>query len=391
MIKAVSSTAMATALAGLLLLAACASNKSKNIDEPADLEKFTSTVKIERVWSASAGDAAPKQRLGLAVGTDGNAVYSASHKGEVVAFNLTNGKRLWETKTGLRLTGGPGVGDGLVVAGTGYGDIIALDAATGARKWQTRINSEVLAAPAISGGVVVMRMADGRVVGLKAADGTEIWSAEQQVPRLSLRGTGKPVIVGDVALCGFDTGRVMALSLKDGTTLWDVVVSPPSGKSEIERLIDIDSAVKVVDGEVYAVTFQGKAARVDRDTGRVLWSSDVSSYSGLATDAEGVYVSASTGTVVKFGRQAGIELWKQEVLAHRRLSAPAIVGSLLAVADLEGYVHFFDSATGELAGRIQALGERVTAPPLVVGDLLIMMDDKGRIVALRATPLAPRG
>lgn len=390
MIEAVSSKRLAAALAVLVLLAACATNKSKNIDEPADLTKFTSTAKVEQVWSATAGDAAAKQRLGLAVATDGTAVFSASHKGEVVAFNVTNGKRLWQTKTGLALTGGPGVGDGIVVAGTGYGDIVALDAATGARKWKAYINSEVLAAPAISGGVVVMRMADGRVVGLKVADGTEIWSVEQQVPKLSLRGTAKPVIVGDVALCGFDTGRVMALSLKDGTTLWDVIVSPASGKSEIERLIDVDSAVKVVDGEVYAVTFQGKAASVDRDTGRVLWTRDVSSYAGLTTDAESVYVSESRGALVKFGRKTGDEVWKQEVLAHRRLSPPAMLGSLVAVADLEGYVHFFDAQTGELAGRIHALGERVTAPPLVVGDLLIMMDEKGRIVALRATPLAAK-
>jgi outer membrane protein assembly factor BamB len=391
MINVLSSGRTTVALAALVLLGACASNKSKNIDEPADLTKFKSTANVQQLWSASAGDAAPKQRLGLAVATDGKAVYSASHKGEVVAFDLTTGKRLWQTKTGLKLTGGPGVGDGLVVAGTGYGDIVALDAATGMQRWKAYINSEVLAAPAIGGGVVVMRMADGRVVGLKVADGAQIWSAEQQVPKLSLRGTAKPVIAGDVALCGFDTGRVMALSLKDGSTLWDVVVSPPSGKSEIERLIDIDSAVKVADGDVYAVTFQGRAARVDRDTGRVVWTRDISSYAGLVTDADGVYVSDSKGALVKFGRQTGEEVWKQEVLAHRRLSPPAMLGSLVAVADLEGYVHFFDAATGELAGRIHAMDERVTAPPLVVGDVLIMMDDKGRIVALRATPLAAKG
>lgn len=377
------------AFSALVLLAACASDKK--LEKPAELTKFTSTVKVERVWSASAGDGAPKLRLGLAVATDGLAVYAASYGGDIQAFNVANGRKLWQTDTRLKLTGGPGVGEGLVVAGAGKGDIVALDAATGAQKWKTRVNSEILAAPAIGGGMVVLRLADGRVMALKAADGKEAWSAEQVVPKLSLRGTARPVIAGDMALCGFDSGRVSAYALKDGSTLWDITVAPPSGKSDIERLNDMDSMVKVVENDVYAATFQGKAARVDRETGQVVWTRDVSSYSGVATDDDGVFVSGSNGAVVKIGRRTGIEMWKQEVLANRRLSPPAVMGSLVAVADLDGYVHFLDGAKGELAGRIHALGGRVSAAPLVVNDLLIMMDVEGRIVALRAAPLATKG
>lgn len=386
MIDSGSSKRTAAALAALVLLAACATNKQKNIDEPAKLKKFKETAKVVQVWSASAGSGAPRLRLGLSVATDGKAIFAASHGGEVTAFNITNGRKLWQTKTGLKLTGGPGVGEGLVVAGTGYGDIVALDAATGASKWKAHINSEVLAPPAISGGVVILRLTDGRVTAFKAADGTELWSTEQQVPKLSLRGTAKPVIAGDFAFSGFDSGRVMAFSLKDGTTQWDKSVSPPAGKSEIDRLVDVDSYVNVVGTDVYAVTYQGKAARLDRESGNVLWTRDISSYSGLATDADGVYVSDSTGMLVKFGRRNGEEIWKQEALEHRRLSPPAVVGSLVAVADYDGYVHFFEPDKGELAARVHPLGERVTAAPVVVGDLLIMMDDDGKIVALRVTP-----
>jgi outer membrane protein assembly factor BamB len=388
-----SSKRTAAALAALVLLAACATNKQKNIDEPAELTKFTSTVKVQQVWSAKAGTAEPKLRLGLAVATDGTSVYAAGHDGQVIALDAASGRKLWQTKTKLKLTGGPGVGEGLVVAGTSYGDIVALDAATGVQKWKAYISSEVLAPPAIGGGVVVMRMVDGRVVGLKVADGSQLWSAEPAttVPKLSLRGTSRPVIVDDVALCGFDTGRVMALSLRDGTTLWDVSVAPPSGKSEVDRLNDIDSAVRVLGSDVYAVTYQGKAAHLNRETGQAIWSRDISSYAGLAIDEGGIYISSSSGALVRLDRtKNGVEMWKQEVLEHRRLSPPAVLGAHVAVADLDGYVHFFDAAEGQLAGRIHALGGRVTAVPLVVGDLLIMMDDKGKIVALRITPIAAK-
>jgi outer membrane protein assembly factor BamB len=378
------------ALAALVLVAACANDKKK-LEKPVELTKFTSTAKVERVWTASTGEGAPKLRLGLSVATDGKAIFAASYDGDIEAFSITNGKKLWQTDTKLKLTGGPGAGEGLVVAGANKGDIVALDAATGAQKWRIRINSEVLAAPVIGGGMVVMRLGDGRIVALNAADGKEVWSAEQSVPKLSLRGTSRQIITGDVVLCGFDSGRVMALALKDGETLWDVTIAPPSGKSDIERLNDMDSMVRVVDNDVYAVTYQGKAARVDRETGQLLWTRDVSSYSGVATDEDGVFVSGADGALVKIGRRTGIELWKQEVLARRRLSPPAVLGSLVAVADLDGYVHFLDSEKGELAGRIHALSARVNAVPLVVDDLLIMMDVEGKIVALRAAPLATKG
>jgi outer membrane protein assembly factor BamB len=378
----------AASLMALIFLAACASKKAS--EKPAELTEFVSTAKVQQVWSASVGGAKPKLRLGLSIATDGKAVYAAGYNGEVTAFDATTGRRLWQSKTKLKLTGGPGAGEGLVVAGASHGDIIALDAATGAQKWKSRINSEILAAPAIGKGVVLVRAVDGRMVALRASDGGEIWSAEQQVPRLSLRGTAKPIIFGDLALSGFDTGRVLALTLADGAPVWDVNVAPPTGRSEIERLNDIDSAIKAVGTDVYAVTYHGKVARLDLETGQVQWSRDTSSYSGLATDEDALYVASADGAVLKIGRRNGVEVWKQEVLARRRLSPPEVISSLVAVADYDGYVHFFDPANGELAARVHPLGERVTAAPLVIGDLLIVMDDDGKIVALRVTPAAAK-
>ncbi len=182
----------------------------------------------------------------------------------------------------------------------------------------------------------------------------------------------------------------MALSLGDGATHWDVNVAPPTGRSEIERLNDMDSTVKVVDNDVFAVNFHGRAVRIDRETGQVVWGRDISSYAGLATDDDGVYVSGSNGDLVKISRRTGVEVWKQEVLANRRLSPPVLLGSRVIVADFEGYVHVFDVDKGELAGRIHAFGERVSATPLVSGDLLIMMDDDGKIMAMRVAPVAAK-
>ena len=261
--------------------------------------------------------------------------------------------------------------------------MVALDAATGGLRWKTRINSEILSAPVIGGGVVLVRAVDGRLVALSASNGRQIWAAEQNVPRLSLRGSGTPVIAGELAVCGFDNGRLMAIGLRDGQTAWDVALAPPSGRSELERLIDVDSGISAVEEDLYAVSFQGKVARIAKDTGQLWWSRDLSSYRGLATDEDGVYVSTADGQLVKIGRRTGVELWRTDRLKNRRLSAPAVINGQVAVADLAGYVHFFDANTGAPTAHVKSGGARVTTPPVVAGGFVLFMNEKGHVTAYR--------
>lgn len=366
----------------LALAAGCASKKDR-VDPPAELVKFKETVKVDHVWSAKVGGANPRLRLGLDVAVDGDRVFAAGHDGEVKAYTLATGRQLWRAKTRVKIAGGPGAGQGVVVVGSTYGDIVALDQATGAMRWKTRVNSEILSAPAVGHDLVLVRAVDGRLVGLSLADGRQVWSAEQQVPRLSLRGVAVPAIAGDLAVSGFDNGKMMAVALRDGSTAWEATIAPPSGRSELERLIDIDSGVSVVGEDLYVVTYQGRLARVARDTGQIWWARDISSYRGLTTDDEAVYVSTADGQVVKIGRRTGVEMWRTEALKNRRLSAPALLGGQVVVADLKGFVHFLDAATGAVDARIKSGGVRVSNPPVVAKDLLLVMNDKGRISAFR--------
>jgi outer membrane protein assembly factor BamB len=374
-------------LAGLALVAACNSSNKKP-DAPVKLENFKPTAQVQKAWSAGVGGGEPKLRLGLGVALDGERVFAAGYNGNIAAFDVKSGKRLWTNDTKLQLTGGPGAGAGLVVAGARFGDVVALDSSTGVRKWQSRINSEILSAPLVTAQHVLLRTVDGRVSSFSVADGKLEWSAEQQVPRLSLRGAGVPAIAGEAVIAGFDNGRIMALQQRNGDTIWEVTVAPPSGRSELDRLVDIDSAVKTVGNDIYAVTFQGKVARIDLETGQVQWSRDMSSYSGLASDEDGIYVTSSQGGVVKIGRRTGVEMWKMESLLHRRLSPPGVVGNLVAAADLKGIVHFLDTATGTLAARVKTSGDRVTAAPVVSGDTIVFMDTSGKLSALRVVTAA---
>ena len=375
-------------LAALLALSACDS-KGKKVEKPAELTDIKSpTVRNQKLWGASVGGGGKKLRLGLGLAAAGDKLFAAGRDGDVAAFNLKTGKQLWRTETKLELAGGTGVGAEVIAVGSADGQVVALAMDTGKERWRAEVKGEILSAPAVAGNEVIVRTVDGKLRALALEDGKEIWSAEQQIPRLTLRGAAAPVVARDVAISGFDNGRVLAVSLADGSTVWDSPVSPPHGRTELERLNDIDAPVKVMGDEVFVAGFQGRAAMLALDSGQIWWTRDVSSYRGVDVDDVHMYVSTSQGEVLAITRRTGQPVWSNPVLKLRSLSAPAVAGEYVVVADLEGYVHFFDRATGDLAGRTKTDGDRVTNAPLAVGDLVYVITDKGDIVALHGTPVA---
>ena len=382
------SRAVASALAALLVVAAC--SKDKNVDLPAKLTPLPHpSVKVTHLWGHNMGDKkAAVLRLGQGVSISDSRVYAAGHKGEVVALDLTNGRVLWHTKTGAPLSGGTASSPELVVVGASDGQLFALDPATGHTRWKIRLNGEVLAPAAVSAKLIAVRTVDGKLHALSPQDGHELWVAEQQVPRLSLRGTASPVINGDLVLCGFDNGKVMAVSAGDGSVQWEATVTPPHGRTELERLDDIDSPVRVAGRNVYAVGFQGKVAMLAIDTGQVWWSHDDSSYRGLTLDEDTLYVSDAYGVVAALKARTGAEVWQQKALLHRGLSPIAVMDDTIVTGDFQGYLHFLDKASGALAARVSTGGARVSTQPLVVGDMVVVVNDRGQINAYRAKPLA---
>jgi outer membrane protein assembly factor BamB len=373
-------------LAALLFAAGC--SKDKDVEPPAALVKFPETLPVKKLWGDGVGGGKKqiKLRLGLGPAIDNGLVFAANHKGEMLAVSLETGRDVWVKKLKLPISAGPAAALGIVVAGTSKGAVIALDGATGRQLWRTQVNSELLSSPAISEKVVVLRSVDGRLNGLDRATGKILWSVEQQVPRLSLRGIATPIVAKQAAISGFDNGKVMAVSLTTGDTLWDTALASPHGRTELDRLVDIDSAVQVVGENVFATGFQGRTAMLALDSGQLWWSHDMSSYRGLAVDADNLYVTQSDGTVVAMRQRDGAELWRNEKLKRRGLSTPIVTGTAVAIADFQGYIHWLDKSTGELVARVRIAKQRVSSPPAGVGDTIVVLTDGGSLAAYRATP-----
>lgn len=373
----------ATALVGCSTMKGWFSSDKKKESAPAALVDIAPKVQVSKLWSASAGkgEGAIGARQGPAI-ADGR-VYAAALKGGVHAFDLHSGARLWSHPSKLELSGGPGVGEGVVAVGGLNGDVLALDAETGTEKWTAKVGNEVIAAPAIGMGMVFVRSNDGRVTAFDINSGERRWFWNHEVPMLSVRGNDAPVLGPGYLFVGNDDGTVVALAANDGRPLWEQVVAPQEGRTELNRMADIDGTPVLDDATLYATSYKRKTMAIDAPSGQPLWVSDYGSSGKIAVAPNVLAVSDTDGNVFGLYKAGGSALWTQPALARRKLTAPAIQGDYAVVGDYDGYLHWMSLDNGEFAARVRAGRNRLLSAPRVADGILVVQDVDGKLSAFR--------
>ena len=349
------------AISSLLMVTGCTSFSDLKTDvseklfgreaaeAPDPLTEIKETATTKLLWQSKVGSA---EDFDFAPALEAGYAYAASADGEVVKLDAVNGKQVWRANAGEKLSGGVGVGGSLVLVGSQKGIVYAYDI-DGKLQWKSKLSSEILSAPRYFDGVVIARTGDSRIYGINANDGSRKWVYDRTSPALTLRSSAGVVVDGGAVYAGFGGGKLIAIRADNGKLLWEASVAQPKGVTEIERIADITS-LPVVDGPlVYAVAYQGRIAAVDRMTGRVVWNRDISSLAGISVEDGRIFVSHALGAVYSLDYTTGKTFWRQAALKNRQLSAPVAMGSLVAVGDLEGYVHFLSRDDGAISSSIK--------------------------------------
>jgi outer membrane protein assembly factor BamB len=368
------------------LLAGCTSWFANETYEapPTELTEFTAEFEANVLWTADAGDGAGESENRMNIWLQNGLVFAVDNDGDTYAFDAANGRRVWQRDIDESVVTGIGGGDNTVYVGTREGKVFALNEADGEVKWTQTLTSEVLAPVSGNEYVVAARTSDGRVSGLSPETGEILWSYQRTVPLLSLRGASRPVVSGDKVIAGYDNGKLVGLSATDGKVIWEKSVALPRGRTELDRLVDIDADPVVIDDTVYVVTFQGNVAAVDIDTGRVNWSREMSSKTGIAAVySDAVYISDEEGYVWAVQDLNGDALWRQTRLLRRQLSPPAVAGNAVIVGDFEGYLHWISREDGRFMARTKVASNPIKAKPWVQDGVAYIYATDGKISAVR--------
>ncbi len=367
-----------TLIIGVLAFALAACSGGSRIRKPADLVEVKNQFDLQPVWSTSVGSS---EGFNFHPVVAGDAVYAASHRGNLVKIDLASGNKVWEASVPERLAIGPGSDGRTTVAVTVKGVVYAYDD-NGKPLWNGGIGSEVLSEPVVAGGIVVIRTLDNRFIGLDAQTGVRKWTYQRQQSALSLRvGYGMLSIGNEVIVTGFAGGRFGMIAIANGGLIWETPVSFPRGFSEIERLNDV-TAKPSMEGEILcAVSYQGRIGCGQARTGNLLWFKDFSSYTGTAQSPELVFAANEKSHVNAFATKDGTPVWENTQLTFRDVGEPLAIGRLVLMGDTQGYVHALSQANGELIARIRHDSSPISAAPIAVGGLILIQSQGGKIAA----------
>ena len=382
-----------------LVLAGCSSNE--DVIPPSPLPVFKSDIQIKKLWAVSVGDGVDGVYLDLKPAVTERWVYAASNDGEVVKIDRKTGDKVWSIDTGHVITGGVAAAYGLVALGTNNGEAIVLNEEDGKVLWDKEVGGQVMSAPAISPDLVLVQSIDGRLHALNRKDGSVSWLYDTAIPILTLRGESSPFVMGGVTLAGFANGKLVAMDTSTGMVAWERPIGESTGRSELERLIDLDGRFWVSGKTVYAVTYQGNVAAVDIPSGRLLWQRKMSSFAGVSEFLDQLYVVDEESNIHAMDALSGTALWDQSALKGRRLSAPTAYDRYVVVGDFQGYLHWLSYKDGSFLARVKVgmqyhrnpnakLGavpnkhhaeEGVRAAPVVYQDIVYVQGNGGEVAA----------
>jgi outer membrane protein assembly factor BamB len=368
--------------------------------KPAKLTKYDAEVNIRQIWKKGVGEGLGRKYLRIRPVVVADQIIAADGYGRVQSFDRFSGKTRWRSQLPAEsggflssfnvldrtdtsfVSGGVGAGGGMAFIGTTNGQVIAFSVAEGNEVWRQTVDGEVLAPPVVGEGLVFLQTIDGSLTALELETGEERWQVDNQVPVLTLRGTATPVYDDGVVYAGFASGNLIATRAETGEPIWEHRVKLPEGRSELDRMVDVDST-PLIDGPiVYAVAYQGNVRGVRRSDGNPLWELPLSSFLDLDEGYGHLYVVTDQDAIVAIDRQSAEEVWRQNALYRRRLSSPVVFSNYVAVTDDDGYLHILAQNDGRLLGRRKLDGKGVRSRMLYADGMLYALGNSGGLHAL---------
>ncbi len=386
---------LAIVVAGIV--SACSSSPSP-ILPPTKLTSIKDEFTLNELWYRQVGEGVSDRYYLLTPVIHNNAIYIIDYNGHLSVINPNTSDVLWEKNLGITVSAGLAKIDNVLLLASSEGDVVALDINDGKQLWKSRVSSEVLAKPVKAGNYVIVKSVDGKITALDFTTGKSKWVYDRSVPVLTLRGNSGLIVHDNTIITGLDNGKLLALSVDTGQVIWTLAVAVPRGRTEIERMIDIDATPVIYKDNLYAVSYQGRITNVHLPTGQIIWNRDFSAYHGMALSKDRLFISDSDGYVWALDLKTGATIWKQDKLVRRSLTRPVIHNGAVLVADFNGFVHWMDMNDGHFIARFRqgnddsnketeddfifSKSNGILIPPVIYQDKYFIFDRHGNISKL---------
>jgi outer membrane protein assembly factor BamB len=363
-----------------------------------DLGNVTLDATPHEVWTARIAGSSSTRRLSSTPVVAGGKLFAIDTMGDVSAFALDNGRELWSTRLrrkGMHQSeafgGGVSVGDGRVYAETGFGVLEALDANTGNSIWRRELAVPLRGAPAVDGDRVYALSIDNQLFVINAANGERVWDAAATVEQAGLLGAATPAVAQGTVVAGYSSGELVGYLAANGRVVWQDQLSRTGRSTAIAALADIDASPVIDRDRVFAIGHGGRLVALELGTGTRVWERNFAGVSLPWVAGDWVYATTIQGELVCLSRADGRVRWVTQLPGFKnakkkkgdiRWYGPVMASGRLWVTGTNGRVGWVDPKTGKLGPTIGLKGP-FYLPPVIANGTLIVLNDDGRITALK--------
>ncbi|ATE63511.1 PQQ-like beta-propeller repeat protein [Rhizorhabdus dicambivorans] len=349
-------------------------------------------------WDRKIAGSDSKKRLGAGPVVGGGRVYVMDVNATIHAFDLRSGAPAWTATLGDKdgnksslFGGGVSFANGKVYATNGVGDAAAFDAGTGSQLWKVRPGGPLRGAPSIGNDAIYVMSQDNQLFALKDSNGEQIWTASGSLENAAVFGVAAPAIGQGTVVAGFSSGELSAYRYENGRPVWNDSLSRTSISTSVASLVDIDASPVIDQGRAYAIGQGGRMVAMDILTGQRLWEINLAGIETPWVAGEWVFAVTDDAKIVCIARNSGRIRWQTQLTRYKDAkkrnkpigwSGPVLAGGRLIIVNTLGQIVNIGLEDGKI-GTITKLGDTIYQAPIVADNTLLVMTDKGKLVAYR--------
>lgn len=354
---------------------------------------------LSEAWTAGIGTGGGYRRKILAQPVvAGGTVFTMDSDGEVAAFSLDSGSRLWrfdsknDDADSVNVGGGLAVDQGTLYAVNGLGDLVALDAAKGSVRWRKTLGTPIRSSPTVAEGRLFLTTIEHRLLALSADDGRTLWSHRGSGGGTAMLGQPAPAYARGLVVAGFGSGEIVALRADTGSAVWSDGLGSSRLRSVLTDFTAIRGAPVISEGLLFAIGMGGLAVAIDLPTGRRVWERQISGEDTPCVAGDWIFLVSIEQEMIALNARDGrvawvtpLPRWANEEKKKDQLTwyGPILAGDRLVVTGTSSEALAVSPYTGALLGRQSLSGVASPVSPVVADGTLLVVSDDARLLALR--------
>ena len=192
-------------------------------------------------------------------------VFSGQDSGKMNAYDLRNGRLLWQEQDNSGYHSYPAVHDDVLIYGTRQGRVFARNYLTGELLYAVDLDAPIESPPVIHEGRAFFHLRNHKIFALDFQTGQILWAYQRSVPfSTTIQGVSTPLVDQHRLIVGFADGSLVALNLEDGIILWERRLG------EGTQFVDVDISPVRIGDFIVAASLAGEMKLINPTDGMVI-------------------------------------------------------------------------------------------------------------------------